>query len=113
MSNSYSKALAFIQRNPGSSGGLGLAKLILSIYNAYHCYSIRECLEPLDRDNTDLALAMIRLHAAGQERQSLNEAGAWVYENFPRLVEQSSVMQEARERCRNRWDREREQENND
>jgi SLT domain-containing protein len=108
MSNSYEKALKFVQMNPGTSGSVGLAKLILSLYNDYHCYGISECLGPLDNANTELALAMIRLYAANQERDALNAAGRWVYEKFPRLAEQSQAMQEARQQVRAGWDREAE-----
>jgi len=40
----YDEALQFIQRNPETGGALGLAKLILSLYNDLCGYSFAECV---------------------------------------------------------------------
>jgi hypothetical protein len=101
--NAYLAGRELVKQNDGTSGQGALAKCILSLYNPAHPFSIGEVLGPLDGHYTAVVLGMVREYAARGETDELREAGRWVYENFPGLVELSATMSEARsELYRNR-----------
>jgi len=54
---------------------------------------------------------MLNEYAIRGETDELRQAGRWCYENFPGLVELSAAAWEARAAVRERWRREREEEN--
>lgn len=54
---------------------------------------------------------MVREYAAHGETDELRQAGEWVYSDFPRLVELSDAMADARAVVRQDWERQREEEN--
>jgi len=109
--NPYVAALALVKKHSGTSGQTALAKCILSIYNDEHYFSLGSILSPLDQTYTAVVLHMITEYAAHGETQELRDAGLYVYQNFPGLVEMSIAMSEARSRVRQKWDDEREAEN--
>lgn len=108
--NPYLAGLDLVKQHSGTSGQIALAKCILSLYNAYHAFSIGEILGPLDQRYTSVVLDMINEYARHGETQELRQAGEWVYSNFPRLIELSKAMGEARAEVRNEWVRQREKE---
>lgn len=110
MTNPYLMGLALVKQNEGTSGQGALAKCILSLYNPVHAFSMGEILGPLDDHYTQVVLAMVAEYAAHGETEELREAGRWVYKDFPRLVQLSKAMQDARAEVRNQWEREREEE---
>ncbi|MGN6092223.1 MAG: hypothetical protein ACTHOL_07730 [Luteibacter jiangsuensis] len=107
MTNPYLAGLALVKQHPGTSGQLGLAKCILSLYNDDHAFSIAEVLQSLDHRYTATVLAMVGEYATNGETQELREAGEWVYDHFPRLIQLSDAMQAARSEVRSEWERER------
>jgi len=108
--NPYLAGLDLVQQHYGTSGQMALAKCILSLYNPEHAFSIGEILGPLDSLYTKTVLAMIEEYSVHGETSELREAGSWVYERFPGLVELSEAMIEARYKVRKRWEEERERE---
>lgn len=109
--NPYLVALDLVKQNSGTSGQAALAKCILSLYNREHAFSLGEVLGPLDARYTAVILDMVTAYADRGETEELREAGRWVYGNFPRLVELSDAMANARAGVRLEWDRQREEEN--
>jgi hypothetical protein len=75
-----------------------------------HQFSIGEIMGPLDQHYTDVVIRMITAYGEYGETAELREAGKWVYENFPRLIELSNAMSEARSAVRQKWDDEAEAE---
>ena len=111
MSNAYVEGLQLVQEHHSTSGQSALAKCILSLYNSIHAFSMAEILGPLDDRYTAVVVAMVNEYAASGETDDLRRAGAFVYANFPHLVELSGAMSEARAVVRQRWEKEREEEN--
>lgn len=109
--NPYLVGLELVKQNSGTSGQGALAKCILSLYNSEHAFSIGDILAPLDDRYTRVVLAMVSEYAKHGETPELCEAGDWVYENFPGLVELSLAMSKARSTVRREWERQREEEN--
>lgn len=56
----YGEALLIIKQHPGTSGAAGLAKLVLSLYNATCGYAFRECVDSLDDRLTALSLRLVQ-----------------------------------------------------
>lgn len=109
--NPYLVALDLVKQNSGTSGQAALAKCLLSLYNREHAFSLGEVLGPLDSRYTKVVLDMVTAYADRGETEELREAGRYVYENFPRLVELSHAMSNARADVLLEWDRQREEEN--
>lgn len=107
----YLIALDLVKQNSGTSGQAALAKCILSLYNREHAFSIGEVLGPLDDKYTTVVLNMVVAYSNHGETAELREAGYWIFENFPRLVELSEAMANARASVRREWDRQTEEEN--
>lgn len=91
----HTDALQIIQRHPDTGGGVAMAKLVLSLWNSCHRFSMAEILSPLDQNLTRIALCMVSDYAAFGETPELLAAGRWVYDNFPGLVEISNAQHEA------------------
>jgi hypothetical protein len=108
--NPYIAGLELVQTNCGTSGQAALAKCILSLYNEVHAFSIGEVLGPLDRKYTAVVLAMVNEYARHGETVELRLAGEHVYANFPRLIELSNAMSDARGIVRQKWQRQHEDE---
>lgn len=111
MGNPYLEAFDLVKQNSGTSGQAALAKCILSLYNNNHAFSIGEILGPLDERYTKVVLAMVNEYAVHGETDELCQAGRYVYENFPRLVQLSKAMSDARYEVRREWERQEEEEN--
>lgn len=111
MNNPYLAGLELVKKHSGTSGQAALAKCILALYNQNHPFSIGEILGPLDSHYNQVVFAMMTEYAKHGETAELREAGEWVYKTFPRLIELSSAMSDARAEVRQKWDREREEEN--
>jgi hypothetical protein len=108
--NPYLIALDLVKENVGTSGQGALAKCILSLYNDQHAFSIGEVLGPLDKEYSSVVLAMIIEYANHGETEELRQAGRWVCQDFPRLLELSNAMSNARLEVREAWERQREEE---
>lgn len=106
--NPYLEAFELVQQHYGTSGQVALAKCILSLYNRENAFSIAEVLGPLDEHYTRVVLAMVKEYSVHGETEALCVAGRWVCEEFPRLLELSEAMKQARYQVRRRWDEERE-----
>lgn len=104
----YHEAMIVMSRNYGTGSSAGMAKLILSLYNAIHSFSLGECLDTFDRDNRDLAIRMIQYYVANGEDEALREVGREVYEKWPKLIELSNAASDAKAEVRQRWRREEE-----
>jgi hypothetical protein len=109
--NPYLAGLELVKKHSGTSGQAALAKCILSLYNSAHAFSMGDILGPLDSNYTSVVLAMVNAYARDGETAELCEAGRYVFENFPRLVELSNAMCDARAEVHQKWEREREEEN--
>lgn len=109
--NPYLAGLDLVKQHSGTSGQVSLAKCILSLYNREHAFSIGEVLGPLDERYTRVVLAMISEYARRGETPELCEAGSWVYDNFPGLIELSLAMSNARASVNRERERQREEEN--
>lgn len=110
--NPYLRGLALVKIHSGTSGQGALAKCILSLYNSdFYWFPIGDILAPLDAHYTEVVLAMIHAYAEHGETAELRQAGEYCYHNFPRLVELSQAMNDARAEVRAKWEREREEEN--
>lgn len=110
INNPYLAGLELVKKNHGTGGQTSLAKCILSLYNPTHAFSIGEILGPLDSNYTDVVLAMVHEYARHGETAELRQAGEWAYANFPRLIELSHVMSDARAEVRQMWKRQHEEE---
>lgn len=108
--NPFLEALEFIKWARDSGSGTGMAKLILSIYNDTNPFGYGECLRPFDRDRKDLALKMIVHYHKHGEDSALLEAGRYVTDNYPRLINLADVMADAKYDLREKWRREKEAE---
>jgi hypothetical protein len=106
MTHPYTVGLELVKQHEGTSGQLALAKCILSLYNRCHGFSIAEILWPLDRRYSSVVSAMFAAYDRHGETPELLEAGEWVYNHFPRLIELSTAMANARSDLRYRWERE-------
>lgn len=109
--NVYLVALDLVKAHSGTSGQGALAKAILSIYNENHAFSPGGILGPLDEQYTRVVLALWAAYATKGETAELRRAGEYCFENFPRLIELSNAMHDARCEVRRRWEEEREAEN--
>lgn len=108
--NPYLAGLELVKIHSGTSGQVALAKCILSLYNSNHAFSIGEILGPLDSRYTKVVLDMVAAYADHGETAELRQAGEYVYGAFPRLVELSGAMYDARCALRRRWEEEEEAE---
>jgi len=108
--NPYIVGLELVQQNCGTSGQSALAKCILSLYNEAHAFSVGEVLGPLGGEYTTVVLEMISEYAKHGETAELRLAGEYVYGNFPRLIELSNAMSDARGIVRQKWQSQYEEE---
>ena len=58
-----------------------------------------------------MVLALVNEYAKHGETSELRTAGEWCFDNFSGLVELSRAMTDARAEVRQKWEREREEEN--
>lgn len=108
--NIWLLALEKVKQHPGTGGSGAMAKAILSFYNPEHSFSMGEIMRSLDQEYSSIVLQMAAEYSAQGETPELRQAGEEVYNRFPRLIELSEAMYEARQRVRSEWDRQRERE---
>lgn len=101
--NPYIAGLSLVKLHDGTSGQAALAKCILSLYNREHAFSIGEIIWPLSGEYLAVVIAMVNEYAQHGETEQLRQAGEYVYKNFPRLVELSKAMSDARFDVREKW----------
>ena len=101
----YQVALSWIERNPGTAGATGLAKLVLSLWNSECSYSFRECIRSLDDDLTALSVRLVEHFAEHGEDEELVRVGYRVHELYPRLWDAGQEMLDARARLEREWER--------
>ena len=78
MKTPYQEAVELIDRHPGTGSSTGLAKLLLSLWNADCAFSFRECVSSFDADRSDLALRIVRHFLTHGEDVGLLRAGEHV-----------------------------------
>lgn len=108
--NPYLIGLKMVKQHSGTSGQAALAKCILSLYNPNHSFSMGEILGALDENYTKAILDMVHAYAKHGETEELRQAGEWVYDNFPRMIELSTAAHEAKCAVRSKWEAERDRE---
>ena len=87
----YGEVLRYVAPYPHSGSALGFSKLILSLFSNAP-FSYRECIEPLDSNNLDLALrVIIHFHKVG-ENEELVEVGTKIAKLSPQLCNLSERM---------------------
>lgn len=101
--NPFITALELVQKYEATDGQTALAKCILSLYNEKHAFSIGEVLGPIGGEYKAVVLQMVSEYAMHGESKELCQAGVYVYQNFPRLVELSNAMSNARFEVRQEW----------
>lgn len=103
----YRRALEHIERHPGTGSAQRLAKLLLSLWNGEDCgFSFRECIESLDDERTQIALACVTWFARHREDRELIEVGDRVYGLYPRLWDLGQAARDAKAALRATWDAE-------
>src|SRR6202035_1565981 len=72
----YQVAWQRIERNPCTSSASSLVKLILSLWNQSNAFSLRECVDNLDGERTQLALR-VAIHFANyrEDRELVRSDG--------------------------------------
>jgi len=91
----YRAALVYISTNPGTSSALGLAKLVLSLYNRIHPFSLGACVFGLDELRTKMAGDMVTEYLNHGESPELLEVGAIVKTMYPDLIDLSKFVFDA------------------
>lgn len=94
--NPYLAGLHLLKQHPGTKSQLCLAKCILSLYDTRHAFGIGEILSPLDSRYGKAVFDMLRAFSEGGTSEELKHAGEYVTAHFPKLIEQSKAMAEAR-----------------
>lgn len=96
MTSPYAPALDFLSRHSDTGASIGLAKLILSLWNDEAAFSYRECVRSFDPELDALALKIIEHFHRHGEDQYLREAGEWVYQRYTGLWELGYAGTEAK-----------------
>lgn len=104
--NPFTEAAEFIREHPDTGSAAAMAKLVLSLYNPIHAFSVAECLRSFDDDRLNLACRMIQHYATVGEDEHLRNVGHEVYKSWPNLVELSNAASEAKSTVRERWRKE-------
>jgi SLT domain-containing protein len=103
MENPYEQALVWIRRHGDTGSAVGLAKLILSLWNDDAAYSFRECVNPFDDVRNAWALKVIAHFLKHGEDKFLVDAGKEVCDLYPGLWEKGYAGSEAKRT----WEKER------
>jgi hypothetical protein len=108
----YAEALEWIRLHPGTGSSLGLAKLILSLWNDDYGFSYRECIRAFDPEHDKLAVRIIQhFHQVG-ENQELIQIGHEICDGYPHLWEISEIANKAKYEYRKAQEAECEREEN-
>lgn len=105
--NPITEGLEFVKYASKTGSGIGMAKLILSLYNSNHAFGFADCVRSFDRERLVLASKMVGHYTVCGEDQALLDAGLYVYENYPDLIELSNAASYAKSEVRERWNQER------
>lgn len=95
MENVYRKALVFITQNPGTNSAAGMAKLILSLWNREHGFSLAECVASFDDTRSNMAMQMVIRYMTFGEDDELREVGRIVATSSPDLLAESEAKRAA------------------
>jgi len=99
----YKDAINFIHRYPGTGSSIGMAKLILSIYNPIHSFGFADCVRSFDKEGCKLAEHIVTLYMVNGEDDELREVGYEIYKKFPSLVELSNAADKAKAEVDRHW----------
>jgi hypothetical protein len=99
----YQEAMRLIRRNPESDDALGLAKLVLSLWNADYPFAFRECITGLDDLPTAIAVRVVGQFARLGEDLELQEIGTELCEMYPRMGDAASACGQARADLERKW----------
>jgi hypothetical protein len=103
MKTPYQEAVELIDRHPGTGSSTGLAKLILSLWNADCAFSFRECVGSFDADRSDLALRIVGHFLTHGEDASLLRAGEIVFKTRPDLWDLGLTATTAKTNLQQEW----------
>jgi hypothetical protein len=93
----YAEALQWVLLHPGTSSSIGLAKLLLSLWNDKCGFSYRLCIASLDSKLTALALRVIQhFHQVGEDKE-LIRVGYAVCDRYPHLWDLAMVAEKAQQ----------------
>lgn len=109
----YHEALHWIKANPTSGSSLGMAKLVMSLWNGDVAFSFRECISSFDQEREALALRLVQAFVAYGETAELVRIGHEINEFYPRLWELGTAGSLAQAALRRRWREEAEREADD
>lgn len=108
--SAYQEAFDWIDQHPGTGSSLGMAKLILSLYNGRDFpFAFADCVRTFDGPRSDLAGRLAMEYAQFGETQELRVVGRNLHEKYPHLWELGAVAVEAMDDLRDKWRRERDE----
>ena len=99
----YAEAHAWIQAHPGTGSARGFVKLLLSLWNPEMAITVRECIDGLDKDRTQLALRVLIHFVNYGEDAELIRIGDRLSEAFPSYWEQARVATDAKRKVGELW----------
>jgi len=99
----YQEAMLLIRRHPESDDALGLAKLVLSLWNAEYSFAFRECITGLDDLPTAIAVRVVGQFARLGEDLELQEIGAELCEMYPRMGDAATACSQVRAELERKW----------
>ena len=99
----YEEAFDFIVKYRGASSTIGMAKLILSLYNFRHPFGISECTLNFDGERCTLAIRVIAHYLEYGEDEELRIYGREIVKGFPDLLELSDAADDAKNAVRRKW----------
>lgn len=105
MQNPYAPAVAWIREASTTGSGIGLAKLILSLWNDDAAFSFRECTRSFDPTRASWALRIVAHFLAAGEDAFLREAGRQVCDICPRVWDEGYAGSEAKRAIVREWER--------
>lgn len=99
----YEEAFDFIRKYQGASSATGMAKLLLSLYNSRHPFSVSECAWNFDRERCALAVRVVAYYLEYGEDEELRLLGREIVNGFPDLLELSNAANDAKSAVRKKW----------
>lgn len=87
METAYTKAIEFIRQHPATGSAVGMAKLLLSLYNDEAAFSYRECVSNFDSERLRLAMDVIEHFNHVGETKELVSIGSELCDRYPSLWE--------------------------
>lgn len=99
----YGEAYDFVVTYWGASSTIGMAKLILTLYNPRHPFGFGECTSNFDCVRCDLATRVVAHYLQYGEDEELRIYGREIVKSFPHLLELSDAANEAKDVIRRKW----------